>query len=100
MRGFITTLAIGLVVVGVAAPTAEAAVLDFTTIPFENKGSSFRVNSDLTLFARSLIPPGGDDFTGGVSGTIFVGALGKMNASVDTFNCPDARDKNCGYVAP
>jgi len=40
MRGFITTLAIGLVIVGVAAPTAEAAVLDFTTIPFENKASS------------------------------------------------------------
>ena len=69
-----------------------------------NQGTSYIVNPDLTLEARTSLEDGslsgsGDSLTGGDEGTVFIGELSKQNADENVFNCPALVDENCGAGA-
>lgn len=95
MSQFLTVTILTALISLVYASSASAVLVDFTVVnPFnENKGTSFVANSDLTLTARSGIASGGNLFTGGEAGTIYIGALGPMHGGDKADNCTP---KNCG----
>jgi hypothetical protein len=62
-----------------------------------NLGTTYVVNPDLTLSARTTIPEAsGDAVRGGSAGTVFVGPLGDLGAEANVENCGAEASLNCG----
>ncbi len=87
----------GCAVCMLAAP-AVAGSINFSGYgTLGNRGTTYVVNPDLTLSARTTIPEAsGDAIRGGAAGTLFFGPLGRQGAQADVENCGAEDSLNCG----